>query len=245
MKNIFKNIEQEKNRILEMHRSAIKNSFLLIEESTTNDCFPTNFKTIGEYKKIELESNSDKFCYWFFMNGSNTLQKDVYDNEKGKYLKEYTAKWKCENGRLVVYNLPNNNPPHYWDINQNGFVPLQGDGQTPTSTYGDVTRSATGSINQNDTTWDSITTKNKVMMRGSKGPLVKEVQKFLINKGYTGTTENPITPDVQGCKTDVSKCDGAFGPNTASNVTAYQTNTPGLQVDGKVGKQTAKAMGFI
>ena len=74
---------------------------------------------------------------------------------------------------------------------------------------------------------------------GATGPLVKRVQYWLANNGYTGET---FTSDVQACAQDVEKCDGIYGPKTKEMVKKFQEDTNMINVDGIFGRQTYDAM---
>lgn len=115
---------------------------------------------------------------------------------------------------------------------------------TDTETPGEITTRASGYVNDSDTDMkEAIVDKNKIMTRGSKGMLVQEVQHKLLNiEGYDQKFK--LTKDVEGCKSEVSRCDGIYGSITKQAVRQYQKDK-GLSKDGVVGKQTAKSMGLI
>ena len=89
-----------------------------------------------------------------------------------------------------------------------------------------------------------IDDNNKIMGVGSEGLLVKRVQHFLLNNGFSGGTA-PITKDENGCKADLKKCDGIYGKNTKTQVRNFQIKNPPLSKDGIVGKQTLDKMNQI
>jgi peptidoglycan hydrolase-like protein with peptidoglycan-binding domain len=107
----------------------------------------------------------------------------------------------------------------------------------PKIIFKDISKNASGYVQPTDTDWSAVTEDNKVIGLNAKGPLVKEVQQILINIGYSGTTSGSVTTDVAGCKDDVGKCDGIYGPTTKEMVKQYQKDN-GLAVDGIVGQQT-------
>ena len=115
------------------------------------------------------------------------------------------------------------------------------DGTKPVIKFKDISKNASGYVQPTDTDWSAVTENNKVIGLNAKGPLVKEVQNKLINIGYSGTTSGSITTDVAGCKADVEKCDGIYGPTTKEMVKQYQKDND-LSVDGIVGQQTYNAM---
>ena len=115
------------------------------------------------------------------------------------------------------------------------------DGTKATIKFKDKSKNASGYVQPTDTDWSAVTENNRVIGLNAKGPLVREVQKTLINIGYSGNTGSPITTDVQGCKDDVEKCDGIYGKSTQEMVKQYQKDF-GLNVDGVVGKQTYDAL---
>jgi hypothetical protein len=111
------------------------------------------------------------------------------------------------------------------------------DGTKPILKFKDISKNASGYVQPTDTDWSAVTEDNKVIGLNAKGPLVKQVQKILIEIGYSGTTSGSITTDVEACKDDVEKCDGIYGPTTKEMVKQYQKDN-GLAVDGIVGQQT-------
>ena len=111
------------------------------------------------------------------------------------------------------------------------------DGEKPVIKFKDISKNASGYVQPTDTDWSAVTEDNKIIGLNSKGPLVKKVQQTLIKIGYSGTTSGSITTDVEGCKVDVDKCDGIYGPTTKEMVKEYQKDN-GLSVDGIVGQQT-------
>ena len=115
------------------------------------------------------------------------------------------------------------------------------DGTKPVIKFKDISKNASGYVQQTDTDWSAVTENNKVIGLNAKGPLVKKVQNKLINIGYSGTSLGSITTDVEGCKADVEKCDGIYGKSTKEMVKQYQKDN-GLSVDGIVGQQTQDSM---
>jgi hypothetical protein len=115
------------------------------------------------------------------------------------------------------------------------------DGTKPVIKFKDISKNASGYVQPTDTDWSAVTDDNKVIGLNAKGPLVKEVQQRLIDIGYSGTTSSSVTTDVAGCKEDVEKCDGIYGPTTKEMVKEYQKDN-GLSVDGIVGQQTYNSL---
>jgi hypothetical protein len=115
------------------------------------------------------------------------------------------------------------------------------DGSRPVIKFESKTTGASGYIQDTDLDWSAVTDDKKVIGLNAKGPLVKNLQNKLINYGYSGSTNSPITPDVEGCKNDEAKCDGIYGASTKEMVRQLQTDY-GLDVDGVVGQQTAYAI---
>lgn len=115
------------------------------------------------------------------------------------------------------------------------------DGTKPVIKFKDISKNASGYVQPTDTDWSAVTEDNKVIGLNAKGPLVKQVQQTLIEIGYSGTTSGSVTTDVAGCKDDVEKCDGIYGPTTKEMVRQYQKDN-GLAVDGIVGQQTYNSL---
>jgi hypothetical protein len=114
-------------------------------------------------------------------------------------------------------------------------------GTKPEINFNEISKNASGYVQPTDTDWSAVTEDNKVIGLNAKGPLVKQVQQRLIEYGYSGTTSGSVTTDVQGCKDDVEKCDGIYGPTTKQMVKEYQKDND-LAVDGIVGQQTYKSL---
>jgi len=171
-------------------------------------------------------------------------------NEKGK--KEFSGKMY---DFVKVNSTDTNDTDAYMNVWDDGDVSIwnkgQGngkshgtwewDGTKPVIKFKDISKNASGYVQQTDTDWSAVTTNNKIIGLNAKGPLVKKVQNKLINIGYSGTSLGSITTDVEGCKADVEKCDGIYGKLTKEMVKQYQKDN-GLAVDGIVGQQTYDAM---
>jgi hypothetical protein len=156
---------------------------------------------------------------------------------------------------VYVNSTDANDDDAFMDVFDNGSVNIWNKGQGSGRSYGtwewdgtkpvikfkDISKNASGYVQPTDTDWSAVTENNKVIGLNAKGPLVKEVQNKLINIGYSGTTSGSITTDVAGCKADVEKCDGIYGPTTKEMVKQYQKDND-LSVDGIVGQQTYNAM---
>ena len=137
-------------------------------------------------------------------------------------------------------NLYDDGEVYFWNKGQ-GTGKSRGtwewDGTKPVIKFKDISKNASGYVQDTDTDWSAVTEDNKIIGLNAKGPLVKQVQQKLIKYGYSGTTSGSVTTDVQGCKDDVEKCDGIYGPTTKEMVKEYQKDN-GLSVDGIVGQQT-------
>lgn len=143
-----------------------------------------------------------------------------------------------ENGRTYILNSTNNYFKGIDDRYNRGT--WSWNGTQPIFSFKKTARKeTTGYVNDNDTTWDVVNDKKKVMGLGASGPLVKELQNVLIVKGYAdGLT---ITDDMEGCKEDSEKCDGIYGKGTRDAVIKAQTDLE-LDVDGVVGYETSWAL---
>jgi hypothetical protein len=115
------------------------------------------------------------------------------------------------------------------------------DGTKPIIKFKDISKNASGYVQPTDTDWSAVTEDNKIIGLNAKGPLVKDLQHWLIYQGYSGNTGNPITTDVVGCDDDTEKCDGVYGKSTKEMVKQFQKDN-GLEVDGIFGKQTYYAL---
>jgi len=115
------------------------------------------------------------------------------------------------------------------------------DGTKPVIKFKDISKNASGYVQPTDTNWSAVTEDNKIIGLNAKGPLVKDLQHWLIYQGYSGNTGNPITTDVVGCDDDTEKCDGVYGKSTKEMVKQFQKDN-GLAVDGIFGKQTYYAL---
>ena len=75
--------------------------------------------------------------------------------------------------------------------------------------------------------------KNAIHEEESKEEKVKKIQKFLIGKGY----------DLGDYGKNGDGIDGKYGKLTKKAVEEFQKKHGNLKIDGKVGTETAKAMG--
>jgi uncharacterized protein YjbJ (UPF0337 family) len=116
------------------------------------------------------------------------------------------------------------------------------EGNRPIIKFEEKTKKASGYIKDTDNDWGGVTDDNKIVGLGAKGSLVKEVQSALIYADYSGSTNTPITKDIEGCMRDYEKCDGIYGESTKEMVKQLQKDY-GLDVDGIVGNQTYEALG--
>lgn len=152
---------------------------------------------------------------------------------------------------ILVNSTDSNDDDSYMQIYDDGEVYIMNKGQgtgrsrgtwewngtKPVIKFKDISKNASGYVQQTDNDWSAVTEDNKVIGLNAKGPLVKQVQQRLIKIGYSGETGNPITTDVQACLDDVDNCDGIYGKSTKEMVKQYQKDN-GLAVDGIVGQQT-------
>ena len=116
------------------------------------------------------------------------------------------------------------------------------EGNRPIIKFEEKTKKASGYVPDTDNDWGGVTDDNKIMGLGAKGSLVKEVQSMLILAGYSGSTNSPITKDIEGCKINYEKCDGIYGKSTKEMVKQLQKDYDGLDDDGIVGNQTYRAL---
>ena len=143
-----------------------------------------------------------------------------------------------ENGRTYILNSKDDYI--YGKDNTSSRGSWSWDGTKPVFSLRKTTRKeTTGYVNDNDTDWDVVTDKKKVIGLGASGPLVKKLQYELINDGYTdGLT---ITQDMEGCKEDEEKCDGIYGKETKAAVIKAQKALE-IDDDGVVGYETYYAL---
>lgn len=97
----------------------------------------------------------------------------------------------------------------------------------------------TGYVNDSDTDWEAVSEDGKVMGIGAKGDLVRKLQQKLIQDGYADGLN--ITSDIEGCKTDMKKCDGIYGKETQKAVKKAQQALE-IDDDGVVGDETYTAL---
>jgi hypothetical protein len=93
-----------------------------------------------------------------------------------------------------------------------------------------VTKKASGYAQ----TIEDITSGNKIVGLGSRGDLVKKIQRAVF---YDSDTNIGCKTNEKGYVLDWSDCDGIYGQKTKEAVKNFQ-RTNGLSVDGNVGKQT-------
>ena len=116
------------------------------------------------------------------------------------------------------------------------------EGNRPVIKFEEKTKKASGYVKDTDNDWGGVTDDNKIVGLGAKGSLVKEVQSALIYAGYSGSTNSPITKDIEGCKLDYEKCDGIYGKSTKEMVKQLQKDYGLPDVDGIVGNQTYESL---
>jgi len=117
------------------------------------------------------------------------------------------------------------------------------DGSKPVFNFvGTKRKEVSGYISDEDTDWSAIHTDKKIMNIGASGPLVKKVQKDLINRGYAEGLN--ITADMEGCGADENKCDGIFGKKTKKAVSNLQKDLELRDKSGVVGYETWQAASF-
>ena len=181
------------------------------------------------------EGNKDP--NWVFdKKGKEELAGKMYDFVK--------VNSKDTNDTDVFMNIWGDGDVYIWNKGQgtgNSRGTWEWDGTKPIIKFKDISKNASGYVQPTDTDWSAVTENNKIIGLNAKGPLVKQVQNKLIEIGYSGTTSGSITTDVAGCKNDVEKCDGIYGPTTKEMVKQYQKDND-LSVDGNVGQQTYDAM---
>jgi hypothetical protein len=180
---------------------------------------------------------------------------DYYKKNKDKNWKFIHEVFATEDSPIPEYVYVKSTDPNdsdsFMDIYYSGLVQIgdrgtrsslassewEWDGTKPVIKFADISKNASGYVQPTDTNWSAVTDDNKIIGLNAKGPLVKQVQHALIKVGYSGTTSGSVTTDVVGCKDDVEKCDGIYGPTTKEMVKQFQKDN-GLAVDGIVGQQT-------
>lgn len=189
------------------------------------------------YKGITLKSKDSDKDMIIYSDG------DVYLFKSDTNDKLDNGTWSMD-GTTPKFNMEIGKYPIEGGETQSTDVSTEPTTDVTTDTSGEITRKASGIVTNNDTDAnEAFVTDNKIMVRGSKGMLVQEVQHKLLNiEGYDQKFK--LTKDVEGCKSEVSRCDGIYGTITKQAVRQYQKDN-GLAKDGVVGKQTAKSMGLI
>ena len=194
-------------------------------------------------KPIESVPDWDKVVKYF---SGNTDSHWVFDSISG-YIRDETIKMKSKDA---------NQPNATLELNSMSFAHLKNwkgrsghvngtwkwEGNRPIIKFEEKTKKASGYVPDADDEWFGVTDDNKIMGLGAKGSLVKEVQSMLILAGYSGSTNSPITKDIEGCKIDYEKCDGIYGKSTKEMVKQLQKDYDGLDDDGIVGNQTYRAL---
>ena len=196
-------------------------------ESTNKD----NWDDVVKY----YEGNKDP--NWKFDEKS----KDEYDSQMKEYIKVLSTDTNDDNAYMRFFD-----DGILWIVNKGRsesivFSTWEWDGTKPVIKFKDITKNASGYVQPTDTDWSAVTEDNKIIGLNAKGPLVKQLQHSLIFQGYSGSTGNPITTDVQACSDDTEKCDGVYGKSTKEMVKQFQKDN-GLAVDGIFGKQTYGAL---
>jgi hypothetical protein len=163
--------------------------------------------------------------------------KDEYDSQMKEYITVLSTDTNDDNAYMIFFD-----DGILWIVNKGRsesivFSTWEWDGTKPVIKFKDITKNASGYVQPTDTDWSAVTEDNKIIGLNAKGPLVKKLQNSLIFQGYSGSTGNPITTDVQACSDDTEKCDGVYGKSTKEMVKQYQKDN-GLSVDGIFGKQT-------
>ena len=101
-----------------------------------------------------------------------------------------------------------------------------------------------GVIMEGDVPCD-IWCKRKSAQEGSRGDVVKMIQQLLSADGVLGDYwygRDKVGVN-EGCGSDWENCDGKYGPQTRNTIEKFQEEYgQGLEVDGKVGYNTLKAL---
>jgi hypothetical protein len=214
----------------------IKQGYEVKQDSKGNWYYAKPINSVPDWDKVVkyFSGNTDSRWSWVSI--------EIIDGYEGIKLKSTDS-----NNRNATLSLFSDD---YFASFQNwkgwgGSVPAtwKWEGNRPVIKFEEKTKKALGYVKDTDTDWSAVTDNkiNKVIGLNARGPLVKQIQNKLINMKFIGSTNSPITKDVEGCKIDITKCDGIYGKSTKEMVKQFQKDY-GLDVDGVVGNQTYKAM---
>jgi hypothetical protein len=194
-------------------------------------------------KPIKSVPDWDKVVKYF---SGNTDSRWVFDSIRlANYTLFETIKMKSKDSNEPNATLELNNNFNASLLNWKGkggtvVATWKWEGNRPVIKFREKTKKASGYIKDTDR-FINQNKDNKIIGLGAKGKLVKILQGALLNAGYSGNTNSPITKDVEGCKTDYDKCDGIYGKSTKEMVKQLQKDY-GLDVDGILGNQTYYAL---
>lgn len=104
--------------------------------------------------------------------------------------------------------------------------------------YYNLTTKSSGIVSGDDANTDchkEFCDNKKIAKLGTKGYCVKKIQHLLLKSGLVSGIQ--LTSDIEGCKSDINKCDGVYGNNTKKAVVKFQTSKQ-ISHEGAVGCQT-------
>ena len=210
----------------------IKQGYEVKQDSKGNWYSAKPIKSVPDWDKVVKYYSGNTDSRWVFDSirldvryGSEIIKMKSKDTNKPNEILELTSRF---NAQLSNWKGRSGVVDGTW----------KWEGNRPIIKFEEKTKKASGYAQDTDKVWDD----KKIMGLGAKGSLVKEVQSALIYAGYSGSTNTPITKDIEGCKLDYEKCDGIYGESTKEMVKQLQKDY-GLDVDGIVGNQTYEALG--
>jgi hypothetical protein len=223
-----------------MIKLANQKGYKVKQDSKGNWYYAKPIKSVTDWDKVVKYFSGNTDSRWVF----DSIRWDVgYGSEIIKMKSKDTNE---PNATLVLYNNKEHDAElnNWKGLNLHIVADWKWEGNRPVIKFEEKTKKTSGYIKNTDNLTSLFINNdggNKIMGLGAKGRLVKLLQGALVNAGYSGSTNTPITKDIKSCKLDYEKCDGIYGKSTEEMVKKLQKDY-GLDVDGIVGNQTARAL---